>query len=36
MVADGLLLDDAESFDELMAHCQDLEGRISAAMGVAK
>lgn len=32
MVADGLLFDDAEPFDQLMAHCLELEGRINAAM----
>ncbi len=32
MVADGLLFDDAEPFDQLMARCLELEGRINAAM----
>ena len=32
MVADGLLLDDAEPFEALMDHCQALEHRINDAM----
>lgn len=31
MVEDGLLFEDCESFDDLMAHCRDLESRANAA-----
>lgn len=33
MVEDGLLMDDAEPFDELLEHCRDLAERTNAAAG---
>jgi hypothetical protein len=32
MVEDGLLLDEAEPFDELMARIEDLEARANAGL----
>jgi len=31
MIEDGLLLEDAESFDALMAHCADIAARANGA-----
>jgi len=33
MVEDGLLLEDAEPFDALMAHCADIAARANSAAG---
>jgi hypothetical protein len=33
MVEDGLLFDDAESFNDLMEQCRDLESRTNRAAG---
>jgi hypothetical protein len=36
MVADGLLLDDAEKFDVLIEHCRDIEMRCELKSDQAK